>query len=174
MIRPATLGFLVVAGVAGGLLFQVSDGARALQDELSSLKQKIAAATDDMHVLRAEWSYLNQPARLEELSRRYLGLAPLSGAQVVELEMLPMRQPPAAAPAFDSPPPAIVDAIDVAPPPENIQKKIQSHLLAIAIRPQPKPSAPARTVPQPTRRAADRSLDDVLADLLSPAPGNAR
>ena len=165
MIRPATLGLLVVAGVAGGLLFHVSYGASALKDELTSLKRQIAADTDDMHVLRAEWSYLNQPARLEELSRRHLGLAPISGAQVVELEMLPMRQP--AAPITDPPPP-IIDAANVAPQVAMIPVGAP----AVAVRPQPKPSVPARAAPWPAPRVATRSLDDVLADLLS--PGNAR
>ncbi len=167
MIRPATLGLLVVAGVAGGLLFHVSYGARALKDELTSLKQQIAADTDEMHVLRAEWSYLNQPARLEELSRRYLGLAPISGAQVVGLESLPRRRPAAAAPITDPPPP-FIDAADVAPQAAMIPVGAP----AVAVRPRPKPSVPARAVARQAPQVATRSLDDVLADLLS--PGGAR
>ncbi len=172
MIRPTTLGLLAVAVVAGGSLFHVSDGARALKDELKSLDRQFAADTDEMHVLRAEWSYLNQPARLEELARRHLGLEPLTGAQVIRLEMLPLRERPAAAPIAAPTPPklAVIEAVVVAPPPA----KISSRLRTIAVIPRPKPAAPVRGVPRPAPRAADRSLEDVLAELLSPAPGNAQ
>ncbi len=66
MIRPATLALLTLAGAAGGALFHVSYEVRALKGELAALDRQILADRDDVYVLRAEWSYLNQPARLEE------------------------------------------------------------------------------------------------------------
>ena len=45
-------------------------------------------------MLRAEWSYLNEPTRLAELTRRHMALAPLAASQMVRIEDLPLRLPP--------------------------------------------------------------------------------
>ena len=45
-------------------------------------------------MLRTEWSYLNEPTRLAEMTSRHLALAPLSSGQMVRIEDLPLRLPP--------------------------------------------------------------------------------
>ena len=44
-----------------------------------------------VHVLKAEWSYLNQPARLEDLGRRLLNLEPVKATQTISIEDIPFR-----------------------------------------------------------------------------------
>ena len=161
MIRPATVTLLAVAILAGGLLFHVSYDARALNEELTSLNRQIQNDIDEMHVLRAEWSYLNEPVRLDSLSRRHLGLEPISSSQVVKLEMLPMRKSMVVAPITERP--LIEDATRVTPE----AAIISVDELAVTVRPQPKPSAPPRVMVGHESRVATRSLDDVLAEFLS-------
>ena len=160
MMRPATLILLIAAGAAGAALFRVSYDVSALDERLQTLNRQIVADQQAIHVLRAEWSFLNQPARLEELSRRYLDLQPLAGAQIAGAAALPVRLPVAEE------------------TPDRSASK--SALVALtddlaASRPLFKPVPPiAHDIPRPvqtTRRStvaipvAARSLDDVLADL---------
>lgn len=161
MIRPATVALLVVAVLAGGLLFHVSYGAGTLKERLTLLNQQIEADTDEMHVLRAEWSYLNEPARLEELSRKHnLGLEPISASQVVKLEMLRVRQSTVVATITEQP---LIEDVTHLMPEAGI---ISVDELVATARPEPKPSAPIRVTMDHESRAATRSLDDVLAELL--------
>jgi hypothetical protein len=65
------------------------------------VQKQIAATQDEIHVLNAEWSFLNQPNRLADLSRKYLNLQPIGTAQygqMGQLSQLKQKQAPAAEP----------------------------------------------------------------------------
>lgn len=69
------LGIAVVIG-----LFVIKHEVQALETRLQALNTEIIADQDATQVLQAEWAYLNQPARLEALSTRLLGMAsPVAG-----------------------------------------------------------------------------------------------
>jgi hypothetical protein len=93
MIGRGTMVWLSLAVVAGIGLFHVSYRVQSLEDELAQVNRDILRQRETIHVLRAEWSYLNEPQRLAELSRRHLALAPLSANQMVRIEDLPLRLP---------------------------------------------------------------------------------
>ena len=90
MKRPATLLLFALSIIAGGTLFGVAFEVSELEDRLIDLNKEITRARNAIHVLRAEWSYLNQPERLEGLSRRYLDLQPLEGNQFSDIATLPV------------------------------------------------------------------------------------
>jgi len=94
MIGRGTLLWLALAIVAGVGLFQVSYRVQSLEDELTRVNRQILQERDTIHLLRAEWSYLNEPTRLAELAQRHLNLAPLAATQMVAIEDLPLRLPP--------------------------------------------------------------------------------
>jgi hypothetical protein len=94
MIGRGTLLWLALAIVAGAGLFHVSYRVQSLEDELTRVNRDILREQETIHLLRAEWSYLNEPTRLAELTRRHLALAPLSADQMVRIEDLPLRLPP--------------------------------------------------------------------------------
>ena len=48
---------------------------------------------DAIAALRAEWSRLDNPARIQELARRHLALKPFDGRQLDPLDQLPERAP---------------------------------------------------------------------------------
>tara|TARA_R110002095_G_scaffold127011_5_gene110091 strand:+ start:7693 stop:8058 length:366 start_codon:yes stop_codon:yes gene_type:complete len=56
----------------------------------AALAQEILNEQDAVRILRAEWSYLTQPERLQSLADRHLDLAPLTAAQIATFEDLPM------------------------------------------------------------------------------------
>ena len=101
MIRLSTLFWLTLALVAGFAVYQFKYKVQALEAQLVSLDSEILRTQEATHVLAAEWSYLNEPRRLEQLSHRYLTLAPLAPNQLTSVALLPM---PSANPGEDEAP----------------------------------------------------------------------
>jgi hypothetical protein len=117
MIRPSTVMWLALAGVVGFGLYHLKQEVQALEDELFRLNRSILAEQESIHVLRAEWSYINQPSRLQALTLRHLDLQPTKPAQigtVAKLPLLPGSQPAnplvATAPAMTQPPLTLTSA----------------------------------------------------------------
>jgi hypothetical protein len=94
MIGRGTLLWLALAIVAGAGLFHISYRVQSLEQELTQANRDILREQETIHLLGAEWSYLNEPTRLAELTRRHLTLVPLSAEQMVRIEDLPLRLPP--------------------------------------------------------------------------------
>lgn len=76
--RLYTFGALGLAAILGAALFITSERVQEAERTLSSLNQAVATTQDSLHVLRAEWAYLNRPDRLEQLSATYLRLQPVA------------------------------------------------------------------------------------------------
>ena len=89
MMRPATMLFVLLAGALSLALFAVKSEVQDVEEELADLNRAIIADRQAIHVLEAEWSHLNNPARLRSLARRHLGLAPLEPEQLGVLAGLP-------------------------------------------------------------------------------------
>ena len=68
---------------------------KAQERELEALKTDLTREGEAIRVLKAEWSYLNQPDRLQTLARQHLALAPTGAAQITVLASLPLRSTPA-------------------------------------------------------------------------------
>ena len=88
--RRAILLLVAAIAVVGFGLFRLTYEVQDLEEELSRLNRAILAEQEAIHVLAAEWSYLNRPARLVTLNERYLGLLPLSEAHIGEIASLPL------------------------------------------------------------------------------------
>jgi len=154
MIRPTSLILMALAAAAGGALFQVAFEVSELDDELARLNTDIRTDRDAIHVLRAEWSFLNQPERLEELTRRHLDLLPVSGAQIAGTGAVP-----------------VVPQEELPTSGSNIAGVVTP--AAIPAAPRTKPAAPAPRPPvtlaaeKNNRADLVRSLDDVLREVLT-------
>ena len=81
MIRRTTMFWAFLSIAAGVWLFVVKHQVQALEGELQRLERAVVEEQEAIHVLTAEWSYLNRPARLDELGRRLMGLSPMTSAQ---------------------------------------------------------------------------------------------
>ncbi|GAA0599042.1 cell division protein FtsL [Caenispirillum bisanense] len=148
MIRAAAVVWSVLAIAVGVGLFMLKYEVQGLEDELSRLNREIRADRAAVHVLEAEWSYLNDPARLRELATRHLGLAPLAPDQVSTVAQLPLRPPPSEAPA----PAPKQDAPKAKAPPLPTPAPAAPGGRVMAAMPPPPPqaelaSATTRTVP---------------------------
>jgi hypothetical protein len=91
VIRAATLLWVALAGLVGVGLFQLKHEVQSLDEELVRLNRQIAEEHRNIHVLKAEWSYINQPQRLERLAQRHLDLVPMKPQQITRLGDLPRR-----------------------------------------------------------------------------------
>ena len=82
MIRPATILIVLLAASLSVTLFVVKYQVQDLEEELVGLNRAITEDQQAIHVLKAEWSHLNEPTRLKDLAERYLGLIAVESGQV--------------------------------------------------------------------------------------------
>ena len=76
----SVLGIAVVVG-----LFVIKHRVQDLEHRLHALNAEIITDRNATQVLQAEWSYLNQPTRLETLSKRLLGMEVPDAEQTVTM-----------------------------------------------------------------------------------------
>ncbi|MBM3506725.1 MAG: hypothetical protein FJX64_03175 [Alphaproteobacteria bacterium] len=88
----------VIFGGAVVLSALLSIGVYAMKYEVERLNAKVAELGrtlqrqgQTLQVLEAEWSFLNRPDRLSELTARHLELRPVAVRQLGALEAIPLR-----------------------------------------------------------------------------------
>ncbi len=86
MIRHTTLLFLLLAGGLSVALFSLKYRVQDLEQELTGLNKSIYQQRQSIHVLNAEWSYLNNPQRIGDLARRHLNMVPIMPSQLATLK----------------------------------------------------------------------------------------
>ena len=91
MIRITTLLWVALLVIAGGTVMHVSYQVRQVERHLSQLNRDTRQEQDKLRILSAEWDTLNDPHRIDELSKRYLTLQPTPIARVVSLDQIPMK-----------------------------------------------------------------------------------
>ncbi|UEM19495.1 hypothetical protein JL100_020715 [Skermanella mucosa] len=95
MISKSTVIWLGLAGLASGALFHTSYRVQALGEDLAGLNRAIIHEQEAIQILKAEWSYMNDPTRIEEMARRHLVLGPTAAGQVIaSVETIPARLHP--------------------------------------------------------------------------------
>ena len=134
MIRIGTIVWFVVLAMLGVGLFQVKYAVQTKERELRTVNRQITADREAMRVLEAEWSYLNDPVRLADLTRRHTDLAPVMAGQIATFEGLaprpadidetapglpPLAAVPGDAPVAAIPASAVVNAPAAAKPAAN-------------------------------------------------------
>ena len=81
-MRQTTILALSLAGIMAVALFYLKYEVTDLEAELDTLNNAIASDREAIHVLKAEWSHLNDVSRLKDLADRYLYLEPTDPAQI--------------------------------------------------------------------------------------------
>lgn len=92
-MRRVTILWFLVAACLGVALFMVKYEVQDREEKLAALHREILANQEAVHVLEAEWSYLNRPSNLEAMVRRHLDLVPLDTTRLGQIEQLPIRLP---------------------------------------------------------------------------------
>jgi len=149
--RQATLLSLISAFGSGLYLYTVKHRTGVIDREIGQAIQATQAAQAQAGLLRAEWSSLNDPERLQTLATHYLSLHPVAPTQFAQLAALPDRIDHAAA-APIPPRPAIAPEPAPTPAPDT-----RGTNLATA-EPAPDEAAPMPELPQPARLRAPSAL----------------
>ena len=106
---------LLVIGVlvfAAAYVYRIKMESTARTERVLRLHAEIREQRDAIAVLRAEWTRLDAPLRLQGLAERHLALKPLSATQYDQLKNLPERPPNFVRPGDPDPIGAMIDAID--------------------------------------------------------------
>ncbi|MGB0552976.1 MAG: cell division protein FtsL [Alphaproteobacteria bacterium] len=84
--------WLLLAVGAIAAMFHITFEVEKLEARLHEINRQIVWEQESIHVLQAEWSYLNRPQRLELLSQELLpNLVPVASAQFITFARLPKR-----------------------------------------------------------------------------------
>ncbi|HYB55570.1 MAG TPA: hypothetical protein VEK12_05320 [Alphaproteobacteria bacterium] len=90
MRRAVWLWLCVVLGLGFGV-YELKLQVQGLEQRLAKDSRDILADEEAIHVLKAEWSYLNEPERIDALARKYLDMVPLEGSQYGSFDALAQR-----------------------------------------------------------------------------------
>jgi len=146
MIRRSLILWVAIAAAVSVALFVVKYEVKSLEEQYAHLNREILRTREAIHVLRAEWSYLNRPDQLAEMAQRHLDLQPLLAPQMGELASLPARKPGMTPPAPG--PDAVADGVTGGGIAELIARSLDDEPAKPAVIPIPSakpPYVPAMT-----------------------------
>ena len=116
------LHVLVVAALvlAAADVYKIKFASTRQAEQVAKLRAEIRRERDTIAALRATWSELDNPERLQGLARRHLGLKPFETAQYDTLDRLPERPPEIVPPDTADPIAALLDVGSGDPPTGSI------------------------------------------------------
>ena len=71
-------------------VYLVKYSVQDVQSNVVTLKTQLASEKESLHLLNAEWAYLNRPDRLRQLADRHLDLIPLDSRRIENVSVLPV------------------------------------------------------------------------------------
>lgn len=83
------VGLVMVVAVA---LFVLKYEVQSLEDRVAARQAKVDDHARAIQVLEAEWTFLNDPARLRRLGLEYLELAPIESSRFVAVTDIPFPE----------------------------------------------------------------------------------
>ena len=106
MTRLSTLIWMLVIVVAAFLLYEVKYEVQSLKSQVAETSHRLEAEKEAMHVVAAEWAYLNRPQRLQQLAAKYLASSEVTVDKVADIQAIPFPTQAQASLAFDDVKPA--------------------------------------------------------------------
>ena len=85
--RSVILGFSLSLVVAVGL-FQLKYKVSEQERHLTRVSQEIYKTEEAIHILQAEWSFLNEPGRLQMLAEKHLKLTSSEPIQLISYQQI--------------------------------------------------------------------------------------
>jgi cell division protein FtsL len=85
----------VALGVLLGLVFLIYElkyETRRLEIRAAELSRSIEEEKDNLAVMRAEWSFVSRPERVEEMAGKLLGLQPVKPEQIIPFQEIAARE----------------------------------------------------------------------------------
>jgi len=92
MIRLISVAAIVLAVGSSFGLYQLKYQTAIAEREAGKLKAQVAKEEEMVHVLRAEWNYLNRPENLQAMVEKHLPeMREVKPAQLVDMSEIPYR-----------------------------------------------------------------------------------
>ena len=94
MFRTSDIVLIAVMVSAAAFTYKTKHEAEDRLSAVSKIEQQIRFEEDSIDLLKADWSLLTQPSRLQKLAEIYqseLELAPVEAQQIVGMDELPSR-----------------------------------------------------------------------------------
>lgn len=152
-VRLRSVVIFTLAGLSGGLLLYTSQNVQQAERKLAGVENAIRQEEDSIRVLKAEWAYLNSPARLETLAAEYLDMkAPTPGQLVLSPSALPAPEIPTTGQEL------LHNVAQEAPPKPQVAPPL-------AAEPDSPPALPARKPAQ-----AQKSFNQLIEQIRKEAP----
>ena len=93
MIRLLNICVIAALVLAAADVYKIKFESTREAQRVAKLRMEIVREQDAIAALRAQWSKLDSPARIQELVRRHLALRPVEARQYDRLDKLPERPP---------------------------------------------------------------------------------
>jgi cell division protein FtsL len=109
MMRLLNICVIVALVLAAADVYKIKFESTRQAQRVAKLHMEIRREQDAIAALRAQWSKLDNPGRIQDLARRHLALRPMEVRQYDRLDNLPER-PPDLVPVEEADPIGIVIA----------------------------------------------------------------
>lgn len=123
MIRLVHLLVICAFVTAAIWVYKIKFDATVQAERVAVIRGEIKRERDQIASLRAEWSRLDNPARIQDLAKRHLKLKPLDTAQYETFEKLPMRPVEVVPPVAEDPIAGIIENTDSDPPTGSVPSR---------------------------------------------------
>ena len=80
---------IIALGAFG--LYLVKYSVQEVQRDVARMEAKLKQEKETMHLLRAEWAYLNRPERLRELAKGRVEAEPVTTSHIIDVARLPVQ-----------------------------------------------------------------------------------
>jgi len=93
MMRLLNICVIAALVAAAAYVYKIKFESTLQAERLAKLRMELQREHDAIAALRAEWSKLDNPARIQALAKRHLALKPIDPNQFDRLDGLPDRPP---------------------------------------------------------------------------------
>lgn len=88
----ARFSLIILFALMATGMFVIKNHVIDLENELDAINARITQDQKALHVLKAEWTYLNDPARIRDLSSRHASMKPIEGKRIISFAAIPFKE----------------------------------------------------------------------------------
>jgi cell division protein FtsL len=103
MMRILNICVIIALVAAAAHVYKIKFESTRQAERVAKLRREIRSEHDAIATLRAQWSKLDNPARIQELAQRHLKLKPIEPRQFDNFRNLDPRPPDLVPPGTDDP-----------------------------------------------------------------------
>lgn len=109
------LNFVVIGALvlAAAYVYRIKYEATVQAEHLAKLRDQVRQERDKIAALRARWGELDDPARIQDLAKRFLKLQPVAPTQFETLDHLPDQPPEYMRPGSKDPIGGMIEHLEV-------------------------------------------------------------